>query len=73
MIVTFHYRIEWLKSFTRTKNFRFLGKFHNGKTTFVQESVESGRSGDWVRTYCESSIKRRDTIRMLNDSSGAPQ
>jgi hypothetical protein len=73
MIVTFQYRIEWLEFFTRTKRFRFLGTFHNGKTTFVPESVESVKSGDWINTYCESYIKRRDTVRILFDSTGAPR
>lgn len=72
MIVNIRYRIEWLGFLTRTKRFRFLGTFHNGHITFVQESVESGKSGDWVNTYCESYIKSRNRIRILQDSSGAP-
>jgi len=73
MIVTFQYRIEWLGFFTRIKRFRFLGTFHDGKTTFVPESAESVKSGDWISTYCESSIKRRDTVQMIQDSTHAPQ
>jgi hypothetical protein len=71
MIVNFQYRIQWLGFFPRTKRFRFLGTFHNGKTTFVQESVESGKSGDWVNTYCESYIKLRDRPPIIMDSSHA--
>ncbi|MDR3753425.1 MAG: hypothetical protein P4K93_07715 [Terracidiphilus sp.] len=72
MIVILQYRIEWLGFLTRTKRFRFLGTFHNGKVTFVQESVESGKSGDRVNTYCESYIKYRGTIRITPRSSDAP-